>query len=99
MSTTIPQNPQPLSDRLDKLEKEHRHLVARLERLEKRSGSIFFEVLRTAVLLALVVFFLHLVGLLPRNWPLERLPVRAKDVDAEGIKVKQLQADEFLLVD
>jgi hypothetical protein len=99
MTTTIPQNPQPLSERLDKLEKENRNLVARLERLEKRGGSIFFEVLRTALLLALLAFFLHLMGLLPRSWPLERLPVRAKDVDAEQVKVQRLQADEFLLKD
>jgi hypothetical protein len=96
---TIPQNPQPLSERLDKLEKENHNLKSRLERLEKRGGSIFFEVLRTTLLLALAAFFLHLMGLLPHNWPLERLPVRAKDVDAERVKVRRLQADEFLLQD
>lgn len=89
--------PPSLAERVDKLEKENRHLVARLEKLEKRGGSIFFEVLRTALLLVVAALLLHLMGLLPGR--LERLPLVAQGLDAESARVERLQAGEVVIQD
>jgi hypothetical protein len=93
----IPANPQPLAERIDKLEREHRNLLARMEKLEKRSGSILFEVVRTSLLLIVAALVLHLMGLLPRG--LERLNVLAKEVHADRIKAEQMEVNELILQD
>src|SRR5262249_49059342 len=93
----IPANPQPLAERIDKLERENRNLLARLEKLEKRSGAIFFEVFRTALLLLVAALLLDLLGFLPSG--LERLPVSAREVSADQIKVDQLKVKEILVED
>jgi hypothetical protein len=93
----IPASPPPLAERLDKLERENRNLLARLEKLEKRGGAILFETVRTSILLIVAALMLHLMGFLPPS--LERLPVRARDVAAESIKVDRLQVNELLLQD
>lgn len=85
------------AERLEKLEKEHRNLLARLERLEKRGGSIFFEVLRTAVLLIVVGLVLHYLGYLPGN--LERLPLVARSVNAGTLEGDEVMAGEVILRD
>lgn len=93
----IPATPQPVADRIDKLERENRNLLARLDKLEKRSGAVFFEVLRTALLLVVTAVLLHLMGLLPGG--LERVPVAARDVQAERIKVDRLEVKEVIVQD
>jgi hypothetical protein len=93
----IPATPQPLAERIDKLERENRNLLNRLEKLEKRGGAFLFEVLRTALLLLVATVLLHLMGLLGRNW--ERLPVSAREVDAEQIKTDHLEVKEVLVQD
>jgi hypothetical protein len=93
----IPANPQPLAERIDKLERENRNLLARLEKLEKRGGSIFFEVVRMALLLIFAALVLHLIGLLPPG--LERLNVLANTVDAQTLKAGRLDINELSLRD
>ena len=93
----IPANPQPLAERIDKLERENRNLLARLEKLEKRGGAILFEVFRTALLLLVAALLLHLMGFLPRG--LERLPVAAREIKADQIKVDQLEVKEIIVAD
>jgi hypothetical protein len=93
----IPATPQPLGERIDKLERENRNLMARLDKLEKRSGAIFFEVVRTALLLVVAAVLLHLMGLLPGG--LERVSLAARDVQAERIKVDRLEVKEVVVQD
>jgi hypothetical protein len=93
----IPVAPQPLAERIDKLERENRNLLARLEKLEKRGGAVIFENLRTALLLVVAAVLLHLMGFLPRG--LERVPVSARLVDAEQIKTDRLEVKELILQD
>jgi hypothetical protein len=93
----IPANPQPLAERIDKLERENRNLLARLEKLEKRSGSILFEVVRMSLLLVFAALVLHLIGLLPVG--LERLNVLANTVDAQTLKADRLEINELILHD
>jgi hypothetical protein len=93
----IPATPQPLGERIDKLERENRNLLNRLEKIEKRGGAIFFEVLRTALLLLVAAVLLHLMGFLGHRW--ERLPVSARQVDAEQIKTDHLEVKEVIVQD
>jgi hypothetical protein len=93
----IPAAPQPLAERIDKLERENRNLLARLEKLEKRGGAVIFETLRTALLLVVAAVLLHLMGFLPRG--LERVSVAARQVDAEQIKTDRLEVKELVLQD
>jgi hypothetical protein len=93
----IPANPQPLAERIDKLERENRNLLTRLDKLEKRSGSIFFEVLRMSLLLVFAALVLHLIGLLPAG--LERLNLLANTVDAQTLKADRLEINELILHD
>ena len=93
----IPATPQPVAERIDKLERENRNLMARLEKLEKRGGAVIFEVLRTALLLVVAAVLLHLMGFLPRG--LERIPVSAGVVEAEQIKTDRLEVKELILQD
>jgi hypothetical protein len=93
----IPAAPQPLAERIDKLERENRNLLARLEKLEKRSGAVLFETLRTALLLVVAAVLLHLMGFLPRG--LERVSVSARLVDAEQITTDRLEVKELILQD
>jgi hypothetical protein len=93
----IPATPQPVAERIDKLERENRNLQARLDKLEKRGGAVFFEVLRTALLLVVAAVLLHLMGLLPGG--LERVPVAARDVHADRIKVDRLEVKEVVVQD
>jgi len=93
----IPANPQPLAERIDKLERENRNLLARLEKLEKRSGSILFEVVRMSLLLVFAALVLHLIGLLPAG--LERLNVLASTVDAQTLKADRIEINELILHD
>ena len=93
----IPATPQPLAERIDKLERENRNLSARLAKLEKGSGAAFFEVVRTALLLLVVAVLLHLMGFLPRG--LERVPIAARQVEAERIKTDRLEVKEVVVLD
>jgi len=93
----IPATPQPLAERIDKLERENRNLLARLDKLERRGGAVFFEVLRTALLLVVAAVILHLMGFLPGG--LERVPVAARDVQAERIRVDKLEVKEVIVQD
>jgi hypothetical protein len=93
----IPATPQPLGERIERLERENRNLMARLDKLEKRGGAGLFEVLRTALLLVLAAVVLHMMGFLGRG--LERVPVSARQVDAEVIKTDRLELKELILQD
>ena len=93
----IPAHPQPLTERIDKLERENRNLLTRLDKLEKRSGAAFFEVFRTALLLVLAAVLLHLLGFLPPG--LERLPVAARVVDSNEIKADRVEVKELIVQD
>jgi hypothetical protein len=93
----IPAAPQPLADRIEKLERENRNLMARLDKLEKRGGAAIFEVLRTALLLVVAAVLLHMMGFLPRG--LERVPVSARQVDAEQVRTDRLEIQELILQD
>ncbi|HZT19941.1 MAG TPA: hypothetical protein VFA23_11100 [Dongiaceae bacterium] len=99
MTTTTPTT----AERLDRLETEYRHLLARLEKLEKRRPSMLWEVLRQVVMVVAVVFLLHYMGFLPKMTflpkDLERLPLRASTIDAKSGKVQKLEANELLLLD
>src|SRR5262245_28904520 len=87
------------AERLEKLEKEHRNLLARLEKLEKGRGSVIWAAVRLTALLVVVVFLLHYMGLLPRELRLERLPLNVKTLDAESGKVERLEVNEVILTD
>jgi hypothetical protein len=93
----IPATPQPLAERMDKLERENRNLMARLDKLERRGGAVIFEVLRTALLLVVAAVVLHMMGFLPRG--LERVPMSARQVDAQHIKTERLEVQELILQD
>ena len=93
----IPATPQPIAERIDKLERENRNLSARLTKLEKGSGGAFFDVVRTALLLLITVVLLHLMGFLPRG--LERVSVAARRVEAERIKADRLEVKEIIMLD
>jgi hypothetical protein len=94
---TAVSQPPGLAERIDRLEKENRNLVTRLEKLEKRGGAIVFEVLRTAVLLVGIVLLLHMMGLVPLN--LERVPLVARTVEAETLKVQRVEANDVVVED
>lgn len=93
----IPATPQPLAERIDKLERENRNLLTRLEKVEKRGGAVFFEVLRTALLLLVAAVLLHLMGFLPRG--LERAPLSARAVDADLVRTDRLEVKELVIQD
>jgi len=93
----IPATPQPLAERMERLERENRNLLARLEKLEKRGGAVVFEIVRTAILLVVAAVLLHLMGLLPGN--LERVPVVAREVRAEKIRSDLLEVKEVTVLD
>jgi hypothetical protein len=93
----IPATPQPSAERIERLERENRNLMARLDKLEKRGGAAMFEVLRTALLLVVAGVLLHLMGFLPRG--LERVPLSARQVDANQIKTERLEVQELILQD
>src|SRR5262249_33275860 len=93
----IPATPQPLGERIDKLERENRNLLARLDKLEKRSGAVFFEVVRTSLLLVVAAVLLHLMGLLPGG--LERVSLAARHGQAARSKVDRLEVKEVVVQD
>jgi hypothetical protein len=93
----IPATPQPLAERIERLERENRNLMARLDKLEKRGGAAMFEILRTALLLVVAAVVLHMMGFLPRG--LEKVPLAARQVDAEVIKTDRLEIKELVLQD
>jgi hypothetical protein len=97
--TTIPANPQPLAERIERLEREYRTLANRVQRLERRAGSCLLELVRTTFLLVVAGLLLHLLGFAPPNLRLERLPVVAKDVDAESVQAGRVRVHELLLQD
>ena len=93
----IPATPQPLAERIERLERENRNLMARLDKLEKRGGAAIFEVVRTALLLVVAAVLLHLMGFLPRG--LERVPISARQVEANQVKAERLEVQELILQD
>jgi len=94
----IPANPQPSAERIEKLERENRNLMARLDKLEKRGGgAAIFEVFHIALLLIVAGVLLHLMGFLPRG--LERVPISARQVDANQVKAERLEVQELILKD
>lgn len=76
------------ADRLEKLEREHRNLVSRLERLEKRKrGAAFAGLVGNVLLLVVAGLIGDYLGLLGPY--VQRLPLKARTVEA----------DEFVLRD
>ncbi len=83
IQTSVTENP----ERLEKLEREHRLLVARLDGLQKQRNSWLPGLVGSVVLLVAAGLLLDYLGFLPAV--VERLPLKAKSVDA----------DEFILRD
>lgn len=63
-----------------RLEKENRNLITRVERLEKQRGSVLLALLANAILLVTAGLLADYLGLFPT--PIERLPLQAKQVQA-----------------
>ena len=72
-----------LTARLEKLESENRHLLARLAKLEKRGRAGISGFFVTVMALLSGGLFLSYLGLYPRHF--ERLPLKADTVETEKL--------------
>jgi hypothetical protein len=68
------------------LEKEHRNLLARLERLEKKRGW-FAAFLANVLLLVMAGLLADYLGFFPPN--VDHLPLRAKSIEAEEFTLRE----------
>lgn len=94
------------TERLDKLEREHRNLLTRLERLEKQRGSLLAALIGNVLLLVVAGLMADYLGFLPR--PIERLPLKASSVEADELVLRahdgkpwgkiQVTKDQVMLV-
>jgi hypothetical protein len=104
--TTPVSHPESQTERLEKLEREHRNLLTRLERLEKQGGSILAALIGNVLLLVVVGLLADYLGFLPA--PVERPPLKASSVETDELVLRthdgkpwgkiQVMKDQVVLV-
>src|SRR5437016_7700670 len=80
-------NPESDGQRLDRLEEEYRHLLKRLERLEKQRGGTWAGLVGSIILLVLLGLQLNSLGVLPSV--LQKLPVQAQSIEADEVILRR----------
>jgi hypothetical protein len=75
-----------LASAVDRLEKDNRNLIKRVEKLEKERRSSIPALIANVILLVSAGLLASMLGLFPP--PIERLPLHAKTVTAEEFVVR-----------
>jgi hypothetical protein len=84
--TTPIAQPESQTERLDKLEREHRNLITRVERLEKQRGSLLAALAGNVLLLVVAGLMADYLGILPH--PVQRPPLQASSVETDELVLR-----------
>ena len=79
-------NPEAFADRMEKLERENKNLVTRIERMEKQRASLYAGIVGNVLLLVVAVLIVDYLGFLPSF--VQRLPLKAESVETDELVLR-----------